>query len=284
MNAWAGRAEEGTWKVRRAVLIMAIGLLVSSQARAATIGYWRMSDRPDGSTATNLHSEVNDSLVQATVVSSGGNPSYDSSVTGPWAGPTSLKISAAYEGLSTTSQSILRPTSAFTLELMLKANAESIWGAGNHWGWYSQPVMMPRAAPGVAQSWGLGIFAGGKAFARFDTTQWTNAYLVGTSFVDDNEWHHLALTYQDNGAYSTWNLYVDYQLEATTSWGALGEVTYDSVSGLLMGGNSPYPFMGSIDEVRLSDAALLPIQFLPEPSSAALLGLGSLLLWRRTRK
>jgi hypothetical protein len=108
------------------------------------------------------------------------------------------------------------------------------------------------------------------------------------SIFDDNEWHHVAMTYTlIGGGQATLNLFVDGNLEATDTFNTLPLFFGDDP--LYIGaGNFATPdgtgtcrrnFIGNIDEVRISDVALSPDQFLnnqviPEPSTLALFGLG----------
>jgi hypothetical protein len=112
--------------------------------------------------------------------------------------------------------------------------------------------------------------------------------------MDDNAWHHVAVVW--NG--STLRYYEDYLL-ATSVFPALPwtqaatastfTVGYFSFSAL--GGFNGNDYVGLMDEVRVSNTALGPSQFLqataiPEPSTAALFagGLMGLALARRSRR
>lgn len=103
--------------------------------------------------------------------------------------------------------------------------------------------------------------------------------LTGATAINDNEWHHVAFTFNGNAA----TLYVDGVADAVESnlAGTIlhGDAPFLIGSGNFGGASSVFRrnLDGWVDEVRLSDSALQPSQFLqvPEPSSALL---GSLIV------
>lgn len=102
----------------------------------------------------------------------------------------------------------------------------------------------------------------------------------------DGKYHALAFAYDStNGELRT---YVDGVLKQTntdTSIGTLGNL-YDGLNDFRLGRDSSANFEGLVDHARISDTALTAGELLavPEPSSAALLGLGGLALILRRRK
>jgi hypothetical protein len=93
--------------------------------------------------------------------------------------------------------------------------------------------------------------------------------------VCDGKWHHIAFTYAPNADYpdskSDVKLYIDYGSEnggytysKTTDSTKAGLVTYsDNLMFVLgMGNNTANTYDGLIDELRISDGALEPSQFL----------------------
>lgn len=102
-----------------------------------------------------------------------------------------------------------------------------------------------------------------------------------------NVWVHLATTWDGH----TVSYYMNGELTNTTSWNG---TIHASDARLFIGSNSEYTFQGnatayegSLDELRIYNTALSAGEIralVPEPSAAAILGLGALLLIRRKRR
>ena len=109
------------------------------------------------------------------------------------------------------------------------------------------------------QSSGAGA---GKIAVRLTGSIWYNAQATDTA-VNDGLWHHVAFTYDGTNV----RIYVDYKLDRT--YGKTGDIPKASADRLYIGGynfsDSTWGrrrFNGYIDEVRISNAALTPDQFL----------------------
>lgn len=111
--------------------------------------------------------------------------------------------------------------------------------------------------------------------------------LLSTTAINDEEWHHIALTFNGTEA----RLYIDGAVEDQES-SLTGSVLHGSAPFLVGAGNFATPagtgtfrrnFQGDIDEVRVSDVALTSTQFIavPEPSSSLMMCLGAFLLLKR---
>ncbi len=84
--------------------------------------------------------------------------------------------------------------------------------------------------------------------------------------VNDGAWHHVAYTYDGTVV----KLYIDHTLDKTYSLDATGTISYGDNNAVYIGGYDNYfnngygyrRFPGLIDEVRVSNVALQPEQFL----------------------
>ncbi|MCP5537517.1 MAG: LamG domain-containing protein [Akkermansiaceae bacterium] len=125
---------------------------------------------------------------------------------------------------------------------------------------------------------------------------------VSTSIIADDEWHHIAFVWSHDGTDATATIYVD---GTAIDWG--GGATTKTLTGKgkisltndgigayqrLFSGNTGATqdqLNGLFDDTRIYDTALSASEIaslagVPEPSSAALLGLGGLALILRRRK
>jgi hypothetical protein len=112
-------------------------------------------------------------------------------------------------------------------------------------------------------SWGLNV-AGQKWRMRSDATgglrgEVNGGYHYGVTNIADGRWHHVAITFEDDGTPDALDLmlYVDGQLDATSD--ILDEPIDTSDTGVVRIGESPWhnaPFVGLIDDVRIYDKAL----------------------------
>ncbi|MFH1719154.1 MAG: LamG-like jellyroll fold domain-containing protein, partial [Planctomycetota bacterium] len=112
-------------------------------------------------------------------------------------------------------------------------------------------------------SWGLNV-AGQKWRVRSDATGGLRAevnggYNYGVTNITDGLWHHVAVTFEDDGTPDALDLklYVDGQMDATAD--IQDEPIDTAATGVVRIGESPWhnaPFVGLIDDVRIYDKAL----------------------------
>ena len=109
----------------------------------------------------------------------------------------------------------------------------------------------------------------------------------GTNLFDGNE-HHVALVF-DNPNNQT-RVYVDYNLLQTFN-GISGTPTFSGVNVMRLGGNghaADERWIGNFNEMRFSDVALDPSQFItvavPEPAAFGLLAAATLIFPRCPRR
>lgn len=132
----------------------------------------------------------------------------------------------------------------------------------------------PLGGSFVSESFALCMLSNGKLFARLRTgvkTYQSDTGGAGTRTINNNAWHHVALTY--DASTGTLKVYVDYQEDFTIT-GPVGNVKYDDGDSLWIGGYryEGRKLDGRIDEVRLSNVALGPESFLrlKEPASVVI--------------
>ncbi|UCF14418.1 MAG: LamG domain-containing protein, partial [Phycisphaerales bacterium] len=111
-------------------------------------------------------------------------------------------------------------------------------------------------------SWGQNV-AGRKWIMRINDTRGlrvevSGGYHYGVTNIADGQWHHVAVTFQDDGTPDVLDtlLFVDGQLDAT---GASLDEPIDTATGPVRIGESPWhnrPFLDEIDDARIYDKAL----------------------------
>ncbi|MBI1367571.1 MAG: PEP-CTERM sorting domain-containing protein [Planctomycetes bacterium] len=287
-------------KLVSAALTVTCLTFAASLAPAATIGYWQFDDGSAPNDANTLVSQTNSPTVDGTGVSEGsGKPKFNNDVPIPFvrdgiggsiinaANTTSLKLTngnlPAVNGHSASvvhvaDSTLMRPAS-FTAEAFVKVD-HHIDFAG---------IMGKERSVDGGDTWQLDIDNTGKLRARFDTQTGSgagnppgyNQSVVSSFFIEDGLWHHIALTY--DGSTRAFKIYADYNLvgSGTTTFNLIYDAGFFEVGHI-----AGRAFDGWVDEVRLSDTVLATNQFLtviPEPSSAALMGLMGLALVRRKR-
>ena len=119
-------------------------------------------------------------------------------------------------------------------------------------------------------------------------------YIIGSTVVIDNTWHHIAMTWEDDGSPNVEDvlLYVD-GVQETISIALARSIDTNTATGIdfrISDDHSQREWNGWLDDIRIYDEVLSPNEIatvagaaVPEPSSSllGLLGLGAMLLNRR---
>ena len=140
---------------------------------------------------------------------------------------------------------------SFTVELFFKSAVANNQSNGDQ-----ALVVMPNE---TWLAWAIMLTKDGAISGQFfNTASYTLAYAAG---ANDGKWHHVAMTY--DGATTTATLFFDYAQVSTRT--IPGSLVYDSAKPFSIGcmsGRGDRKYVGSIDEVRISDTILSVADFL----------------------
>lgn len=276
---------------QRAVLVFGWGVvgamwISTSVASAAVVGYWRAETDDNAGAGLSVANEiVGGTPLTAGAASIAGQvpvsplPQTGAVNAGSINGDANINASAAhYAALNTGS---------ITVEFWARTEE----GAG---------YLMARSTGTTATEGGIpASLSDGFAIENFNNVQarfvtddggtGTQLSLVPTSAINlGSTWVHLALTYDATSGVG--KLYADGVERASVAgtpgqpmkWGT--NLSLFVGGGMDGGGLSSSAAVGLIDEIRISDVALAPSQFLnavPEPGTVAAAGIGMLELLRR---
>ena len=209
-------------------------------------------------------------------ISPASNGTLSPAATGPtWANgfnyveptPNPGPYSVAFNGTSTAIKvpdANALDTATFTVEAWVNRAAGGVTTSTGTGGVVAYPIIAKgRAEAETANAdvnYFLGIDAAGRVAGDFEQSgPGTNRPITGTTVIPVGEWHHVAATYDG----STWALYVDGQLDATSPTTAIpanavniapvGIGTAYQTSGAVVAANGA--FSGSIDEARIWSVA-----------------------------
>lgn len=120
----------------------------------------------------------------------------------------------------------------------------------------------------TSETWQIGVLQNGKIFIRCNPDL-SSTSGSGTHVINDGIWHHVALTcsYNAESGKSNYSVYVDYEsdfVKQVNSAPVYGQSTANFDNAIYIGGyrHSGRKFNGMIDELRISDEALQPTQFM----------------------
>lgn len=260
-------------------LVVTFPLAISlSTAHADTIGYWRFEEGAVGSTAAAPGS-VLDSSGHGLNATPFNGPVYSSSVSsyaGAIGSTRSMQFNGASQRLFIDDNPILQLTHSLTIEAFIKPEP-LVPGTAN----VGQILFRGDNRPGL-DPYFLAFEGTGNTLVFGVTDAAQNGATVEFSGVAFDQWLFVAGTLDD--ATGKMKLYVNGNLvsSTTTSVRPLGALDPNWSPGLSIAcdptGQYGEYFNGWIDEVRLSNVALDPSQFLmpvPEPGSAAVFCLGA---------
>ncbi len=262
--------------MRNSVFVVVGVLGLAFPAGAGTVAYWRFDEGVANTTATGINA----------VLDSSGNGLNGTPVNGPVyradlppGAPPSDKLSLGFDGASAQRVGLpdnpkLALTHSLTLEAFIKAGPLQPGTGG-----FGVIVMRADDRPGL-DPYVLGIQSPGNvvSFQIQDANNQT-AYLSAP--IPYGQWLQVAGTLDD--ATGAMKLYINGVVvdSMTTAIRPLGPLDANYSPGLSIGedytGQYGECFNGLIDEVRISDVALSPIQFVPEPGAASLLLFAGLL-------
>jgi hypothetical protein len=261
------------------VLLMSTGFL-----SAGTIAYWQLDEDTGVSVLVDAVGG-NDLTYQsgspdAAAVNPVPNPDPGPfSVGTPAANPASMVLPTG--GDASSNAAFGMHSSPWTFEGWIKRDNSS-----------SNAIGCTRSAETTWTGWELMCIHNGRIDLRMSDVAGSSYVNTGTVLAPLNEWAHFALVWDPTaGATGTASIYLDGVLaNSGPGRGDLG-----TQSGLIVGGRDKAAdgvvaatelfWEGSMDELRFSDAALDPSEFLniPEPTTLGLLALGMVFGFKRKR-
>ena len=219
------------------VLIMVLHLTLTNTARTELVGWWKL-DETSGGIAFDSGGNSNDGTIQ-------GDPQWvDGQLGGAWQGDGT----AAY--IRVPHSETLMVNDAITVALWLYGGIPPdqvlCKSDGSGAGWQSNyAIRLDDQAPARRINWR------GRAVA--------NQSLTSPSPVPDNEWVHIACTFDLNAQGNNQKIYINGQLDAKNQ----STLPLNPGSGDLYIGADQYPvngvrwwFQGMFDDIRIYDQAL----------------------------
>ncbi|MBN1818810.1 MAG: LamG domain-containing protein [Sedimentisphaerales bacterium] len=267
-------------------------LFVAAGLHAGTIAHWNFED---GTPDTPMNSTGTTGQIGTADISGNGHDMYAwDDYWGPMfssAGetPTGFGLSSEHDGHRdgyTLSNLSAWSTSTYTIEFAFKLDDLAGWKTligRDGWAQYNGQNIDIGAALYIQKN-------GENNAIRFDfaTVSGERYHLDSTLVPAAGQWYRMAIV----GDGDQINMFVD-SLDGS-GFQAAGEhaLTEGMDHALLATGNWTFGrgwhngnfvdhIVGNLDDIRFSDVALTPAEFIPEPTTLALLGLGGLMLRRR---
>ena len=288
------------------VIVAVVGWGISAQA--ATLGYWRFEDDngsavADGTSVPSLGTPIRNEVGSYHLYANATGPSWQGDDTGDLFGAAVPNP----DPLDTDSNGTLNANGANTRSLNLDSSSHYAVGPGEGSPELSGPFTIEGyfridSEPAPTQS-ELFVYKRDNAQGGLGYQLWMDKYarvhvMVDNgpqnarvawddTRVDDGQWHHFAGV-RDNDDWL--HIYIDGVEDTTPHANGGGKAPFPgdltNGFGLRVGSAGLTGMTGYLDEIRISNVALTPDQFLnaiPEPSSVALALLGSVFLAVRRR-
>jgi hypothetical protein len=151
-------------------------------------------------------------------------------------------------GIRIAHNTLINPTTAFTYEAFFRASTDVT---------VASKILSKGTVANYSVALGLQQTTG-KIQAEF-VIGGTLRSILSANAYNDNQWHHVACTYDGTNI----SLYVDGQIDnILAATGAVAANTSDMEIGRNTDGGGTQPFMGTIDEVRIWNVARTPAQIL----------------------
>jgi len=229
-------------QIAAVLMMVSLGIAAAPRfAAAGTVGYWRF-ETGSGSTAIDSSGQGNNGTLS-------GDAAWVSLV--PYAeileqsNTYSIQLDGSGDIVTIPDSNSLDVTTAFTVEAFVRLTAATSFSG----------LVVKRDIAGNSPSYGL-IFASSsdvRAAAQINSSSKATA----ASTLSLNVWHHVAAVY-DGAALS---LYVDGDFNSSVPATGLVEVSANDV----IIGRYSNDLPAQVDEVRISNVALSPLQFLRAP-------------------
>lgn len=264
---------------KNGMIVAALALLIASSAQAALVGHWAL-EQGSGLTAFDTSGAGNDGAFNPNSAATG--PQWISSVEGlapPLLGTTAAVRLDGSNQIDVTGFKGVTGTTARTISAWIRtSNADEdmaivSWGsnvASQKWNFRTQD---DNGTAGAIRA------------------EVNGGFIVGSTNVVDGEWHHVAITWENDGTPNIQDakLYVDGLLEGVSASLSRSINTASDDDVIFGNDQSNREWIGDLDELQIYDEALSALQIrglagiVPEPTTAilGLMGLAGMGLRRR---